>query len=134
MGAERRVVFDLINVVQGHAKLTQALIRDKRLDTLYLLPASQTRDKGRLGALSKPQALLQCRQPISRRVAQIGVGKAGSLGLSSWRHPRNLRNPAPYTHVGYSAVYAGPPSGGFGGPSGMSMTKPWPVPCSGASD
>src|ERR1700758_4375269 len=45
MGAERRVVFDLINVVQGDAKLTQALIRDKRIDTLSLLPASQTRDK-----------------------------------------------------------------------------------------
>src|SRR6202163_2999016 len=48
MGAERRVVFDLINVVQGTAKLTQALVRDKRLDTLYLLPASQTRDKDAL--------------------------------------------------------------------------------------
>ena len=48
MGAERRVVFDLINVVQGVAKLTQALIRDKRLETLYLLPASQTRDKDAL--------------------------------------------------------------------------------------
>ena len=45
MGAERRVVFDLINVVQGEAKLAQALIRDKRIDTLSLLPASQTRDK-----------------------------------------------------------------------------------------
>ena len=48
MGAERRVVFDLINVVQGTAKLTQAVIRDKRIDTLYLLPASQTRDKDAL--------------------------------------------------------------------------------------
>jgi septum site-determining protein MinD len=38
-------VFDLINVVQGEAKLAQALIRDKRIDTLSLLPASQTRDK-----------------------------------------------------------------------------------------
>src|ERR1700739_5034687 len=45
MGAERRVVFDLINVVQGVAKLPQALIRDKRIETLWLLPASQTRDK-----------------------------------------------------------------------------------------
>jgi septum site-determining protein MinD len=45
MGAERRVVYDLINVAQGDAKLAQALIRDKRLDTLYLLAASQTRDK-----------------------------------------------------------------------------------------
>src|SRR5579884_2927135 len=48
MGAERRVVFDLINVVQGVSKLSQALIRDKRLETLYLLPASQTRDKDAL--------------------------------------------------------------------------------------
>lgn len=48
MGAERRVVFDLINVVQGVAKLSQALIRDKRVDNLWLLPASQTRDKDAL--------------------------------------------------------------------------------------
>jgi septum site-determining protein MinD len=45
MGAERRVVFDLTNVVQGTAKLSQALLPDSRLDTLYLLPASQTRGK-----------------------------------------------------------------------------------------
>ncbi len=48
LGAERRVVFDFINVVQGQAKLNQALIRDKRLENLYLLPASQTRDKDAL--------------------------------------------------------------------------------------
>ena len=48
MGAERRVVYDLVNVIQGEAKLTQALIRDKRVETLYLLPASQTRDKDAL--------------------------------------------------------------------------------------
>src|SRR5215472_15496669 len=45
MGAERRVVYDLINVTQGDAKLPQALVRDKRLPNLFLLPASQTRDK-----------------------------------------------------------------------------------------
>jgi septum site-determining protein MinD len=48
MGAERRVVYDLINVVQGDAKLSQALIRDKRIATLSLLAASQTRDKDAL--------------------------------------------------------------------------------------
>jgi septum site-determining protein MinD len=48
MGAERRVVFDFINVAQGDAKLAQALIRDKRIDTLHLLAASQTRDKDAL--------------------------------------------------------------------------------------
>jgi septum site-determining protein MinD len=48
LGAERRVVFDLINVIQGVAKLSQALIRDKRIENLWLLPASQTRDKDAL--------------------------------------------------------------------------------------
>jgi septum site-determining protein MinD len=48
MGAERRVVYDLINVIQGVVKLPQALIRDKRVDTLSLLAASQTRDKDAL--------------------------------------------------------------------------------------
>ncbi len=48
MGAERRVVYDLVNVAQGTAKLHQALIRDKRIETLSLLPASQTRDKDAL--------------------------------------------------------------------------------------
>jgi septum site-determining protein MinD len=48
MGVERRVVFDIINVVQGEARLNQALIRDKRVDTLAILPASQTRDKDAL--------------------------------------------------------------------------------------
>ncbi len=48
LGAERRVVFDLINVIHGVAKLPQALIRDKRLENLHLLPASQTRDKDAL--------------------------------------------------------------------------------------
>ena len=48
LGAERRVVYDFINVAQGDAKLAQALIRDKRIDTLCLLAASQTRDKDAL--------------------------------------------------------------------------------------
>ncbi|OVZ61282.1 septum site-determining protein MinD [Pigmentiphaga sp. NML080357] len=48
MGCERRVVYDLINVVQGEATLNQALIRDKQLENLYILPASQTRDKDAL--------------------------------------------------------------------------------------
>ncbi len=48
LGAERRVVYDFINVAQGDAKLQQALIRDKRVETLYLLAASQTRDKDAL--------------------------------------------------------------------------------------
>jgi len=48
MGSERRVVFDLINVIQGVAQLSQVLIRDNRIEKLWLLPASQTRDKDAL--------------------------------------------------------------------------------------
>ena len=48
MGCERRVVYDFVNVVQGEATLKQALIKDKRFDNLYVLAASQTRDKDAL--------------------------------------------------------------------------------------
>ncbi len=48
MGCERRVVFDFVNIIQGEAQLHQALIRDKRNPNLYVLPASQTRDKNAL--------------------------------------------------------------------------------------
>lgn len=48
MGCERRVVYDFVNVISGEANLRQALIKDKRTDNLYILPASQTRDKDAL--------------------------------------------------------------------------------------
>lgn len=48
MGCERRVVYDFVNVINGEASLNQALIKDKRVDNLFILPASQTRDKDAL--------------------------------------------------------------------------------------
>ncbi|KTD63113.1 septum site-determining protein MinD [Legionella shakespearei] len=48
MGCERRVVYDFVNVINGEATLNQALIKDKRVPNLYILPASQTRDKDAL--------------------------------------------------------------------------------------
>jgi len=48
MGCERRVVYDLINVINDEANLQQALVKDKRTDGLYILPASQTRNKDAL--------------------------------------------------------------------------------------
>ncbi len=62
MGAERRVVYDLINVVQSDAKLPQALIRDKRLESLWLLPASQTRDKDALNEAGVASVISQLRK------------------------------------------------------------------------
>jgi len=48
LGCERRVVYDFVNIINGEATLNQALIKDKRCDKLYILPASQTRDKDAL--------------------------------------------------------------------------------------
>lgn len=48
MGCERRVVYDFVNVIKNESTLNQALIKDKRTDNLYVLPASQTRDKDAL--------------------------------------------------------------------------------------
>ena len=48
MGCERRVVYDFVNVINDEANLNQALIKDKRVENLFILPASQTRDKDAL--------------------------------------------------------------------------------------
>jgi len=45
MGLENRIVYDLVDIVEGRCRLTQAMIRDRRFDNLHLIPAAQTRDK-----------------------------------------------------------------------------------------
>jgi len=45
MGLENRIVYNLVDVVEGNCRIKQALIRDKRYPTLYLMPSAQTRDK-----------------------------------------------------------------------------------------
>ncbi|HYZ34357.1 MAG TPA: septum site-determining protein MinD [Crenalkalicoccus sp.] len=83
MGVERRVVFDIVNVIQGEARLSQALIRDKRVDMLSILPASQTRDKEALTRdgvatiieeLSKDHDYILCDSPA-------GIEKGALLAL-----------------------------------------------------
>ena len=74
MGAERRVVFDLINVVQGDAKLNQALIRDKRLENLSLLPASQTRDKDALTEEGVARVLNELREKFDWIICDSPAG------------------------------------------------------------
>ena len=81
MGAERRVVFDLINVVQGAAKLPQALIRDKRVETLWLLPASQTRDKDALSEVGVEG--MTTKAPLSKEeVLAVSQVKATILNVA----------------------------------------------------
>jgi septum site-determining protein MinD len=83
MGAERRVVFDFINVVQGDAKLQQALIRDKRLDTLSLLPASQTRDKDALTEAGVARVLAELREKFDWVICDspAGIERGAALAM-----------------------------------------------------
>jgi septum site-determining protein MinD len=83
MGAERRVVFDLVNVVQGDAKLAQALIRDKRLETLSLLPASQTRDKDALTEGGVERVIAELRERFDWIVCDspAGIEKGATLAM-----------------------------------------------------
>ena len=83
MGAERRVVFDLVNVVQGDAKLAQALIRDKRLETLSLLPASQTRDKDALTAEGVERVIGELREKFDWIICDspAGIERGATLAM-----------------------------------------------------
>lgn len=83
LGAERRVVYDLINVIQGQANLNQALIRDKRVDTLYLLPASQTRDKDALTDEGVAKVIAQLRERFDWVVCDspAGIERGATLAM-----------------------------------------------------
>ncbi|WP_108662044.1 septum site-determining protein MinD [Acuticoccus kandeliae] len=83
MGAERRVVFDLINVINGDAKLNQALIRDKRIDTLSLLPASQTRDKDALTEDGVARVITEMREKFDYILCDspAGIERGATLAM-----------------------------------------------------
>jgi septum site-determining protein MinD len=62
LGLENRIVYDLVDVVEGQCRLRQALIKDRRVPELYLLPAAQTRDKNAVNSVQMQQLCLQLRQ------------------------------------------------------------------------
>jgi septum site-determining protein MinD len=84
MGAERRVVFDMVNVLRGEANLRQALIRDKRLDNLVLLPASQTQDKDALTEEGVARIIDQLRQEFDWVICDspAGIEKGATLAMA----------------------------------------------------
>lgn len=83
MGCERRVVFDFINVIQGDAKLNQALIKDKRLDNLFVLPTSQTRDKDALTQEGVELVLNELREQFDYIVCDspAGIERGAQLAM-----------------------------------------------------
>lgn len=74
MGCERRVVYDFVNVVQGEASLKQSLIKDKRLPNLFVLPASQTRDKDALSREGVEKVLNELRDEFDFIVCDSPAG------------------------------------------------------------
>jgi septum site-determining protein MinD len=74
MGCERRVVFDFIDVINGTARLNQALIRDKRVEGLYVLPTSQTRDKDALKMEGVEQVMGELRRDFDYVVCDSPAG------------------------------------------------------------
>jgi len=83
MGAERRVVYDFINVAQGSVKLAQAMIRDKRIDTLWLLPASQTRDKDALTETGVARVIGELREKFDWVICDspAGIERGATLAM-----------------------------------------------------
>lgn len=95
MGCERRVVYDFVNVIRGEASLNQALIRDKHIKDLYILPASQTRDKDALTTegvatvleeLSKTFDYIVCDSPA-------GIERGAQLAMYFADHAIVVTNP-----------------------------------------
>lgn len=74
MGCERRVVYDLVNVIHGEGSLKQALIRDKRCDNLFILPASQTRDKDALSKEGVARVLDELREQFEYIICDSPAG------------------------------------------------------------
>jgi len=83
MGCERRVVYDFVNVVNGEANLQQALIKDKRLENLYVLAASQTRDKDALTQDGVEKVLMQLKEDFEYVVCDspAGIEKGAHLAM-----------------------------------------------------
>jgi septum site-determining protein MinD len=83
MGCERRVVYDFVNVIQGEARLNQALIKDKRNDNLFILPASQTRDKEALTLEGVGQVLDELLQDFEYVICDspAGIERGATLAM-----------------------------------------------------
>lgn len=83
MGCERRVVYDFVNLINGDSNLTQTLIKDKRSDNLFILPASQTRDKDALTLEGVEGVLDQLKETFDYIICDspAGIEKGAHLAM-----------------------------------------------------
>lgn len=95
MGCERRVVYDFVNVIRGEANLNQALIRDKHVSELYILPASQTRDKDALTLEGVGSVLEELRKTFDYIVCDspAGIERGAQLAMYFADHAVVVTNP-----------------------------------------
>jgi len=95
MGCERRVVYDFVNVINGEANLKQALIKDKRIESLYVLPASQTRDKEALTTEGVGNVLEELKQNFEYVVCDspAGIERGALMALYYADHALVVTNP-----------------------------------------
>ncbi|WP_207485993.1 septum site-determining protein MinD [Arenibaculum pallidiluteum] len=95
MGCERRVVFDFINVINGEAKLNQALIKDKRVENLFILPTSQTRDKDALSRDGVEKVLDELKKEFDYIICDspAGIEKGALMALYFADHAIVVTNP-----------------------------------------
>jgi septum site-determining protein MinD len=88
LGLENRIVYDLVVVVEGRARLKQATIKDKRLPDLYLIPAAQTRDKSAIS----PADMVRLCDELRGEVDWILIDSpAGESAASAMRLPPPTR-------------------------------------------
>ena len=83
MGCERRVVYDFVNLINGDSNLNQTLIKDKRSDNLFILPASQTRDKDALTVEGVERVLNELKETFDYIVCDspAGIEKGAHLAM-----------------------------------------------------
>ena len=95
MGCERRVVFDFINVIHGDARLNQALIKDKRVENLFILPTSQTRDKEALTREGVGHVLEDLRRDFDYVICDspAGIERGALMALYFADHAIIVTNP-----------------------------------------
>ncbi|GGG74268.1 MULTISPECIES: septum site-determining protein MinD [Paenibacillus] len=74
MGLENRIIYDLIDVADGRCRLNQALIKDKRFDELYMLPAAQTKDKNDVQPDQVKQIVLELKQDFDYVIIDCPAG------------------------------------------------------------
>jgi len=95
MGCERRVVFDFVNVINGEAKLNQALIKDKRVENLFILPTSQTRDKDALTKEGVEKVLDELKKDFDYIICDspAGIERGALMALYFADHAVVVTNP-----------------------------------------